>query len=251
MPALFAGHGSPMNAIEENDFTRGLRDAARRIPRPESILCISAHWQTRGVYGTGSERPPTIHDFSGFSKELHEVQYPAPGDPALARRVSELVGARIDPERGLDHGAWGVLRIMYPEADIPVVQLSLDAGLTGAGHYEVAKKLKPLRDDGVLIVASGNIVHNLRTVDFTREDGAEWAVRFNEEIKRLILAGADDQLAAFDKLGPEARMAAPTPEHFLPLVYALAVKSDGDRVSFFNDKIVMGSISMTSVLIGG
>lgn len=140
---------------------------------------------------------------------------------------------------------------MYPEADIPVVQLSLDAGLTGAGHYEVAKKLKPLRDDGVLIVASGNIVHNLRTVDFTREDGAEWAVRFNEEIKRLILEGAHDQLAAFDKLGPEARMAVPTPEHFLPLVYALAVKSDGDHVSFFNDKIVMGSISMTSVLIGG
>ena len=251
MAALFAGHGSPMNAIEENEFTRGLRDAARRIPRPQSILCISAHWQTRGVRVTGSERPPTIHDFSGFPKELHEVQYPAPGDPALARRVSGLVAARIDPERGLDHGAWGVLRIMYPEADVPVIQLSLDAGITGAGHYELAKKLGPLRDDGVLIAASGNIVHNLRTVDFSRDDGVEWAVRFNDEIKRLILAGAHDQLAAFDKLGPEARMAVPTPEHFLALLYTLAVKSDGERVSFFNDQIVMGSISMTSVLIGG
>jgi|SRR6185295_13861585 4,5-DOPA dioxygenase extradiol len=251
MAALFAGHGSPMNAIEENEFTRGLRDAARRIPRPQSILCISAHWQTRGVYVTGSGRPPTIHDFSGFPKELHEVQYPAPGDPELARRVSGLAGARIDPERGLDHGAWGVLRIMYPEADIPVIQLSLDAGLTRAGHYELAKKLGPLRDDGVLIVASGNIVHNLRAVDFTRNDGVEWAVRFNDEIKRLILAGAHDQLAAFDKPSPDVRMAVPTPEHFLPLLYTLAVKSDGERVSFFNDQIVMGSISMTSVLIGG
>jgi 4,5-DOPA dioxygenase extradiol len=240
-----------MNAIEENEFTRGLRDAARRIPRPESILCVSAHWQTRGVRVTGSERPPTIHDFSGFPKELHQVEYPAPGDRALAQRVSKLLGANVDPARGLDHGAWGVLRIMYPEAGIPVVQLSLDAGLTGAGHYELAKKLGPLRDEGVLILASGNIVHNLPLVDFSRDDGAEWAARFNDKIKQLILDDAPDELAAFEKLGPEARMAAPTPEHFLPLLYALAVKTEGERVSFFNDKIVMGAISMTSAMIGG
>ncbi len=242
--AVFAGHGSPMNAIEDNEFTRGLREVAGQLRKPRSILCISAHWETDGVSVTASERPPTIHDFYGFPKELFEVQYPAPGDPALARRVAGLLNARLDPERGFDHGCWGVLRLMYPAAEIPVVQLSLDQRLTPAGHYELAKKLGPLRDEDVMIVASGNIVHNLRAVDFRNSGGSDWAVQFNEEVKRHI---ASRDPAALLNIQPSP--AVPSPEHYLPLLYVLGIEREDDEISFFNDKVVMGAISMTSVLL--
>jgi len=252
MPALFVGHGSPMNAIEENEFHHGIREAAARIPRPKAILCISAHWETDGISVTASNHPPTIHDFAGFPKELFDVQYPAPGDPLLARRAADLlapVTVRLDRERGLDHGCWGTLRAMYPDAGVPVVQLSLDANAPPPVHYGLAKRLAPLRDEGVLIVGSGNIVHNLRMIDFRRQDGLDWAARFNDAVKARILAGDNDALAGYETLGPEARLAVPTPEHFLPLLYVLAQHRPGDTVSFFNDKLVMGSISMTSVEI--
>jgi 4,5-DOPA dioxygenase extradiol len=254
MPAVFAGHGSPMYAIEENEFYKRLYEVARQFPKPKAVLCISAHWETDGVFLTGSDQPETIHDFGGFPKALFDVRYPAPGDPALARRAATLLskaGARVDAERGLDHGCWSVLRAMYPEADVPVVQLSLDRKLAARAHYLLALHLAPLRHEQVLIVGTGNIVHNLGMIDFRRTDGYDWAVRFSEEVKRRLLAGDHDALAAIETLGPEARLAVPDPEHYLPLLYALAVKGEGEKVSFFNDQVVMGSISMTSVLIGG
>lgn len=253
MPALFVGHGSPMYAIEENELYRRLHEVAEQLPKPKAVLCISAHWETDGVFLTASGRPETIHDFYGFPKELFDVRYPAPGDPALARRAAALLsqaGADLDMERGLDHGCWSVVRAMYPEAGVPVVQLSLDRK-SAATHYVLATQLAPLRSEQVLIVGTGNIVHNLGMIDFRRADGFDWAVRFNEDVKRRILAGDHNALAAPEALGSEARLAVPDREHYLPLLYALAVKGEGEKVSFFNDKIVMGSISMTSVLIGG
>jgi 4,5-DOPA dioxygenase extradiol len=249
MPALFIGHGSPMNAIEENEFSRGLRNLAKQLPKPKAVLCISAHWETEGIAVTAAARPATIHDFHGFPKELFDIRYPAPGNPALARRVAELLGAQLDPERGLDHGSWGVLRIMYPDADVPVLQLSLDATATGPEHYHRAKQLAPLRGQRVLIVGSGNIVHNLRNMDYRQHGGFDWAVRFNEAVKGAIAAGDYERLATFETLTPEARQAVPSREHFLPLLYVLAVKDDSDTVTLFNDKIVMGSIAMTSILL--
>jgi 4,5-DOPA dioxygenase extradiol len=249
MPALFVGHGSPMNAIEDNEFSRGLRQAAKQLPKPKAVLCISAHWETQGTAVTAADRPATIHDFHGFPRELFDVRYPAPGNPALAERVADLLGARLDPERGLDHGCWGVLRMMYPEADIPVVQLSLDATAGGLPHYHRARQLAPLRAQGVLIVGSGNIVHNLRTMDYRGGGGFDWAVRFNEEVKRAIAAGDYERLAWYETLTAEARQAVPSREHFLPLLYVLALRDDADTVTFFNDKVVMGSIAMTSVLV--
>ena len=249
MPALFVGHGSPMNAIEENEFSRGLRNLAKQLPKPKAVLCISAHWETEGMAVTAADRPTTIHDFHGFPKELFDIRYPAPGNPALARRVAELIGAQLDLERGLDHGCWGVLRTMYPEADVPVLQLSLEATATGPKHYHRAKLLAPLRGQGVLIVGSGNIVHNLRTMDNRQDGGFDWAVRFNEAVKIAIAAGDYERLTAYETLTPETRQAVPSREHFLPLLYVLAVKDDRDTVTLFNDEILMGSIAMTSVLI--
>jgi 4,5-DOPA dioxygenase extradiol len=254
MPAVFAGHGSPMYAIEDNEFYKRLHQVAGEFPKPKGVLCISAHWESDGVFLTGSDQPETIHDFGGFPKALFDVRYPAPGDPALARRAAALLsqaGARVDVKRGLDHGCWSVLRAMYPDADVPVVQLSLDRRLAARAHYHLAMQLAPLRREQILIVGTGNIVHNLGMIDFRRTDGFDWAVRFNEEVKRRILAGDYDALAATETLGPEARLAVPDAEHYLPLLYALAVKGEGEKVSFFNDQVVMGSISMTSVLIGG
>jgi 4,5-DOPA dioxygenase extradiol len=254
MPALFAGHGSPMYAIEENEFYKRLHEVAQQVPKPKGVLCVSAHWETDGVFLTGSDQPETIHDFYGFPKALFDVRYQAPGDPALARRAASLLsqaGARLDMQRGLDHGCWSVLRAMYPDADVPVVELSLDRKSPSIAHYHLATQLAPLRREQVLIVGTGNIVHNLGMIDFRRTDGFDWAVRFNEEVKRRILAGDYAALAGMDTLGPEARLAVPNSEHYLPLLYALAVKGEGEKVSLFNDKVVMGSISMTSVLIGG
>jgi 4,5-DOPA dioxygenase extradiol len=253
LPAVFVGHGSPMNAIEDSEFRRAWAELGHALPRPEAILCVSAHWETRGVFLTGAEAPPTIHDFYGFPRELFAVRYPAPGQPALARGVASMLGsveAAVDPARGLDHGCWSVLVAMYPAADVPVVQLSLDSRQPGSFHLALAKELRPLRDDGVLILGSGNLVHNLRLVDFGRDTGYDWAVRFDALVRERIAAGEYEALAAWDELGFDARLSIPTPEHYLPLLYALGVQQPGDAVRLFNAATVLGSISMTSVLIG-
>lgn len=249
MPVLFLGHGSPMNAIEDNEFHRGWRALGKRLPRPRAVLCVSAHWETRGVHVTAAAQPETIHDFYGFPKALFDVRYPARGDPALAQRAAELAGARLDPQRGLDHGAWGVLIGMYPEADVPVVQLSLDTSRPGAFHYALAKKLAPLRDEGILVVGSGNIVHNLGV--WRPGDGRpyDWALRFDAEVRRRIDARDHQALADYAALGADARLSIPTPEHYLPLLYALALQEAGEAARYFNEG-VMTSISMTSLVIG-
>jgi 4,5-DOPA dioxygenase extradiol len=252
MPVLFLGHGSPMNAIEDNGFRRSWEALGKRLRRPKSILCVSAHWETRVVYVTGSELPETIHDFNGFPRALFDVRYPAPGSPELARRVADLldpVRVHIDPNRGLDHGAWGVLRPMYPDADIPVVQLSLSVLQPGAWHYDLARALAPLRDEGVLVVASGNIVHNLRLFKYKETAPLDWALRFDEDVAEHIATGHHDGLLGYETLGSDALLAIPTPEHYLPLLYVLALQREGDPVEFFNDE-VQSAVSMRSVLVG-
>ena len=250
MQAIFVGHGSPMNAIEENEFTEGWREIARSTPRPRAVLCVSAHWETRGIAVTAGERPETIHDFRGFPEELFAVRYPAHGDPALARDVAALLAprpVRLDAARGLDHGAWSVLVKMFPEADVPVVQLGMDTSRPAREHYELARALAPLRDDGVLVLGSGNVVHNLGRIDFGREDGYDWAERFHRVASERILAGDHEALVDYESLGPEAHSAVPTPEHYLPLLYVLALRGEGERISLFNDRVTMGSISMMCV----
>jgi 4,5-DOPA dioxygenase extradiol len=252
MPVLFLGHGSPMNAIEDNDFRRSWQALGKRLRRPKSILCVSAHWETRGVYVTGSEHPETIHDFNGFPRALFDVRYPAPGNPELARRVAELldpVRVHIDPNRGLDHGAWGVLQPLFPAADIPVVQLSLSVLQPGAWHYDLARALGPLRDEGVLVVASGNIVHNLRLFKYKDTAPLDWAQRFDEDVAEHIATGHHDGLLGYETLGSDALLAIPTPEHYLPLLYALGMQREDDPVEFFNDE-VRSAMSMRSVLLG-
>jgi 4,5-DOPA dioxygenase extradiol len=253
MPVVFLGHGSPMNAIEDNEFRRSWQDLGRRLPKPKSILCVSAHWESRGVYVGGAERPDTIHDFSGFPRALFDVRYPAPGDPALARRVVELLEpttrAHVDPARGLDHGAWAVLQPMYPAADIPVVQLSLSILQPGAWHYDLARQLSPLRDEGVMVVASGNIVHNLRLFRYRDTEPLDWALRFDEDVAEHIATGHHDGLLGYETLGSDALLAIPTPEHYLPMLYALALQRDGEPVEFFNE-VVRSAASMRSFVIG-
>lgn len=255
MPVLFLGHGSPMNAIEDNDFSRGWAAIARELPHPRAILIVSAHWETEGVFLTGSAAPETIHDFYGFPKALFDVRYNAPGAPWLADRALELLAGssvkpqrlRLDAGRGLDHGVWSVLLPMYPEADIPVVQLSLDRSLTPEQHLELGRALAPLREEGVLIVGSGDIVHNLR-VDFRRAEAQPWAIAFNERAKALILEGNDAALAHYESLGPEAEASINSAEHYLPLLYLLALRRPGDTIRFFNDA-VFAAISMTSIVM--
>lgn len=253
MPVLFLGHGSPMNAIEDNVHRRGWQALGKRLRRPKAILGISAHWETRGVYVSGAERPDTIHDFNGFPRALFDVRYPAPGSPELARRVAELLEpatrVHIDPARGLDHGAWGVLQPMFPEADIPVVQLSLSVLQPGAWHYDLARNLDPLRDEGVLVVASGNIVHNLRLFKYKDTEALDWAQRFDEDVAEHIATGHHDGLLGYETLGSDALLAIPTPEHYLPLLYALALQREGEPVEFLNER-VMSAVSMRSLLIG-
>jgi len=253
MPVIFLGHGSPMNAIEDSAFRRAWAGLAMRLPRPRVVLCISAHWETRGAALTASEQPETIHDFYGFPPALFAVRYPAPGDPKLAQTAAKLLaprGAQLDARRGLDHGVWSVLSPMYPHADVPVVQLSLDTGEPASSHYELAQRLAPLREQGVLILGSGNIVHNLRLLDYRRPNGFDWAVRFDREVKARIQARDHEALIRYDEFGDDARHAVPTPEHYLPLLYVLALQSDHESTTFFNDQVVMGSISMTSLIIG-
>lgn len=256
MPLLFLGHGSPMNAIEENEFVTGFRKIATEIKKPKAILCISAHWETRGTFVTAMQNPPTIHDFGGFPKELFEVQYPAPGSPKLADEAKELVKSTIvkpDYKWGLDHGAWTVLKHMYPEANIPIIQMSLDYTNAPRFHYELAGELTKLRDKGILIVGSGNMVHNLRLVDWDKlnddDFGFDWAMEANSKMKSLIIDDNHKSLINYSGNGEAFKLAVPTPEHYLPLLYILALKRNDEEISFFNDKAVGGSLTMTSVKI--
>ena len=255
MPALFVGHGNPMNAIEETVYAAAWREAATKIPRPRSILCISAHWETEGTFVTAMARPKTIHDFYGFPDVLYQVQYPAPGSPELAERIRSLVSStavRLDDgySWGLDHGAWSVLRRMYPQADIPTVQLSLDRTQHPRFHYDLGRELQALREEGVLIVGSGNIVHNLRLLQWEAAEPHPWAMEFERLAAMLILAGEHDRLMAYPTLGEAARLSIPTNEHYLPLLYILALQQTGEEVSFFGDGLTLGSISMRSVRVG-
>jgi 4,5-DOPA dioxygenase extradiol len=257
MPVLFVGHGSPMNAIEENEFVLKWRDLGKSIPKPKAILCISAHWETRGTLVTAMERPSTIHDFGGFPQQLYNVQYPAPGSPELAFEIKNTItsaNVELDEKWGLDHGAWSVIKSMYPEADIPVIEMSMNYHLTPQDHYTLAIELGLFRKKGVLIIGSGNIVHNLRMIDWDHADdteyGFDWAISANDTFKKLITENRHKDLINYSSLGREVQLAVPTPDHFLPLLYSLALKGENESVVFFNDKPVMGSLSMTSVKIG-
>ena len=257
MPVLFIGHGSPMNGIEDTAFSRRWSQMAKEIPTPKAVLVVSAHWFTKGTKITAMDFPKTIHDFGGFPQELFDVQYPAPGNPVLAKETAELLhsaNVEFDHDWGLDHGAWTIIRHMYPEANIPVLQLSIDYTKGPQYHYDLAKELNALRKKGVLIIGSGNMVHNLRMVAWDRlndpEYAYDWAIQMNNKFKELIQAGNHKPLINYSSLGKEAMLAIPTPEHYLPLMYTLGLKSSKDDVSFFNDKAVGGSLTMTSVKIG-
>ncbi|MDO9257559.1 MAG: 4,5-DOPA dioxygenase extradiol [Bacteroidales bacterium] len=254
MPVLFVGHGSPMNAIEINEFSLEWQKLSKSLPKPNAILCISAHWETKGTFVTAMEKPQTIHDFGGFPQALFDVQYLAPGSPELADKTKNMVAKTdvgLDENWGLDHGAWSVIRVMYPEADIPVIQMSLDYFQNPQYHYDLARELAELRNKGVLVIGSGNMVHNLRAVDWSKpHHGFDWAQEANEKFKKLILANDHQQLINYKTLGREVELSVPTPEHYLPLLYALALKTGNEEISFFNDKCVMGSLNMTSVRIG-
>jgi 4,5-DOPA dioxygenase extradiol len=252
MPVLFVGHGSPMNAIEDNRWSRGWAELGTTLRRPDAILCVSAHWQTSGVMVTAMDKPKTIHDFYGFPDELANKQYPAPGAPAIARRTKDIVRkapVALDESWGLDHGTWSVLAKMFPRADVPVLQLSLDGRQNPAWHYELARELGPLRDHGVLIIGSGNVVHNLRLLN-RGISAFDWAAEFDSTVKALIDKGDHRALADYGKLGRAAQLSVPTNEHYLPLLYALAAKNDTDTLTYFNEGITMGSISMRSLAIG-
>ena len=252
MPALFIGHGSPLNAIEDNEFSRAWTLMGESLPRPKAILCISAHWETVGTHVTAMALPKTIHDFYGFPPPLYEATYPAPGSPELARLAQKIVRStrvQLNDEWGLDHGAWAVLCRMYPDADIPVIQLSLDRTKEPAFHYELGKELNVLRKKGVLIVGSGNMVHNLRVM-LWRDTAFDWAAEFDETMKQLILAGDHAAIIDYRKLGEAARLSVPTNEHYLPMLYILALQDEKDRIGFFTDRVTLGSISMRSLRIG-
>ena len=249
-PAIFFGHGSPVNALG-GPYVTAWRELGEAIGKPRGIVMISAHWETRGLGVTAQARPETIHDFGGFGPELQTMQYPAPGSPDLARRVSELTRAHAVETWGLDHGTWSVLVHVWPDADVPVVQLSLDRTLTARQHYELARALNPLRDEGIVIAGSGDFVHNLRTWKRTGEDSPyPWAVSFNEAVKSAFVRGDHDALIDWVDLAEDAQLSVPTDEHYLPLLYVAAQARPGDEISFFNDEITGGSISMTGVRIG-
>ena len=257
MPVLFIGHGSPMNGIEDNEFSNRWKAMAKEIPTPKAVLVISAHWFTKGTSITAMDFPKTIHDFGGFPEALFQVQYPAPGNPALAKETASLIQnahVELDHDWGLDHGTWTVIRHMYPEATIPVLQLSIDYTKDPAFHYALAKELYHLRKKGVLIIGSGNMVHNLRMVAWDKLDGPaygyDWALQMNQTFKDLMLNKEHEPLIHYNTLGKEAVLAIPTPEHYLPLLYTLGLQGKADAISFFNDKPVGGSLTMTSVKIG-
>jgi 4,5-DOPA dioxygenase extradiol len=252
MPALFLGHGSPMNAIENNEFSRAWAEVARSLPKPKAVLCVSAHWETAGTRVTAMEQPKTIHDFCGFPPALFEKRYPAPGSPDLARTAQGLArkaSIELDSDWGLDHGAWSVVCRIFPDADVPVIQLSLDQRKAPASQYELGQELRGLRRKGVLILGSGNIVHNLSEIGW--EDTAyDWALAFDERMKVLILSGNREAIIGYSKLGGAARLAVPTAEHYLPLLYVLGTQDESDGVACFAEKVTLGSMSMRSVRIG-
>lgn len=256
-PVLFIGHGSPMNGIEDNEFSRTWAKMGQEIVRPKAVLVISAHWLTRGTHITAMEEPKTIHDFGGFPQVLFDVQYPAKGSPELAEATSKLVTSTnigLDHDWGLDHGTWTVVRHMYPDADIPVLQLSIDYGRPPQYHYELAKEIASLRKKGVLIIGSGNMVHNLRMVDWQKLNepnyGFDWAVEMNDVFKQKISDGNHKALIDYENLNKAAKLAIPTPDHYYPLLYNLGLQDNNDSISFFNDRLVGGSLNMTSVKIG-
>ncbi len=256
MPVLFIGHGNPMNAIEENIFVEGFRNIAKKIEKPNAILCISAHWLTKGTKVTAMPFPQTIHDFGGFPDELFKVQYPVKGSPQLAQETKSLLAptlVELDESWGLDHGSWSILRRMYPEADIPVIQLSIDYSKPMKWHFDLARQLNSLRSKGVLIIGSGNIIHNLRLVDFKNMNkidyGFDWAIEARTIFNDYLLNENFDAIINYDKCSSALKMAVPTPDHFIPLLYSLGLKEKSDQLSLFNDNLVAGSLSMTSVLI--
>lgn len=257
MPALFIGHGSPMNGIEDNPFSRQWERLGTEIPEPKAVLVVSAHWLTRGTHITAMEHPKTIHDFGGFPQALFDVQYPAPGSPALAAETKSLISSvsvELDHDWGLDHGAWTVVRRMYPNARIPVLQLSIDYAKPAEYHYNLGKELQKLRRKGVLILGSGNMVHNLRLIDWrnmnTDNFGFDWAIEMHNLFKEKIVSGDHRALIEYSKLSPSAKLAVPTPDHYYPLMYTLALQEENEEPVFFNDKLVAGSLNMTSVKFG-
>jgi 4,5-DOPA dioxygenase extradiol len=257
MPVLFMGHGSPMNAIEDNEFTREWERTAKSIPLPKAILCVSAHWLTKGTFVTAMEKPPTIHDFGGFPEALFAVQYPAPGSKTIAEEtIRTIKGTAVsaDHDWGLDHGAWSVIRKMYPDAKVPVLQLSIDYHRSPQWHYDLGKELAPLREKGILILASGNMVHNLRKVAFDKINGPEygfdWAMEMKAKFAKYIRGREHGPLIDYTSMGEAAKLAIPTPDHYYPLLYALGLQEKGEETVLFNDKAVAGSLTMTSVRIG-
>ncbi|MFL5477734.1 MAG: 4,5-DOPA dioxygenase extradiol, partial [Gemmatimonadaceae bacterium] len=256
LPAVFFGHGNPMNAVMNNRYTEAWARMGQQIPRPKAILSISAHWFVPGTGVTISTAPRTIHDFGGFPRELYQVQYPAPGDPDLARRVQEMldpVPVTLDNSWGLDHGTWSVLTHVYPDAGIPVVQLSIDETQPTAFHFEIGRKLAPLREEGILIIGSGNLVHNLHTYAWGRHmpEPYDWAVRFESDAKAMMVAGEYKPLIEYERLGREAMLSVPTPDHYLPLLYVIATRQQGEPIAFPVEGVDGGSISMLAVEVGG
>jgi 4,5-DOPA dioxygenase extradiol len=256
MPVLFLGHGSPMNAIDENQFVDGFRRIGKILPKPNAIICISAHWFTNGTKVTAMEKPKTIHDFGGFPKKLYDVQYPANGSPELAGISKELlkpIPIELDKTWGLDHGAWSVIKHLYPKAEVPVIQLSIDYTKPAEYHYELAKHLSLLRNKGILFVGSGNIIHNLGLIDFQNFNkdnyGFDWAIEAKETINKYLLSGNYQPLLNYEKQSRAINLAIPTPDHFLPLIYTLGLQQKSESISLFNDKLVAGSLSMTSLKI--
>ena len=256
MPVLFIGHGSPMNGIEDNPYSESWRKLAKEIPLPKAVLCISAHWLTQGTLVTALEKPPTIHDFGGFPQELFDVRYPAPGSPAIAeetRRAVKSIAVKSDHEWGLDHGAWTVIRRMYPEAKVPVLQFSIDYHKPPQYHYDLGRELAGLREKGVLILGSGNMVHNLRLIAFDRindaEYGFDWALEMKAKFAKHILERNHAALIGYEGMGEAAKLAIPTPDHYYPLLYILGLQEKGETAVLFNDKAVGGSLTMTSVKI--
>lgn len=256
MPVLFLGHGSPMNAIEENEFVSAFRKLGKDLIRPNAILCISAHWETKGTFVTAMQNPPTIHDFGGFPQALFDVQYPAPGSPELALQTKNIITKTevgLDDKWGLDHGAWSVIKHLYPNADIPIIQMSIDYSQSPKYHYELAKEISSLRHKGILIIGSGNMVHNLRLVAWDKlnqQYAFDWATEANETMKSHILSGDHQKLINFKSQGKAFELAIPTPEHYLPLLYTLGLKEENEEVTLFNDKPIGGSLTMTSIKIG-
>ena len=255
MPAIFFGHGNPMNALAVNEWTTAWANIGNTVQRPRAILCVSAHWYLPATLTTAMASPRTIHDFGGFPKELYQVTYPARGEPQLARRVQELLAplpVGLDNSWGLDHGTWSVLAHVFPNADVPVVQLSIDETQPADFHFELGKRLTPLRDEGVLIIGSGNLVHNLHTYAWGRHmpEPYDWAVRFETTARELMLSGEFEPLVHYDSLGRDAVLSIPTPDHYLPLLYVIATKRKDDAVSFPVEGVDGGSVSMLAVRVG-